>query len=231
MANPTISQITIGSNTYDVCDATARNLATPKLLFINLDWLHRNQMSHTYWCGHQLISQGNWRGKLWILFQGHVDFNDTNGNGTTETWGQIHAFISHSNGNAGNNYHIFPNTHVSSDNINEAPYVEWSSQRITVPKSTGAYPALRLHTESISTYTNQTNFSSRMTTCAYVASGGTRIWRVSYHSNATFLYLPASIEDNTTISQGATTISSSASEDGSNGNPETNLLHFVANYS
>lgn len=35
MANPTISQITIGSNTYDVCDATARNLAIPKLLNVN----------------------------------------------------------------------------------------------------------------------------------------------------------------------------------------------------
>lgn len=242
MANPTISQITIGSNTYDVCDATARNLATPKILFMDLGWNDRNQvngnggqLNGTHWCGNQLIKRGCWRGVLWTFFQGQVNFNDKNGNNSSESWGQFQAYISHNkkeSDGAGRNYHIFPKTGNSNDNQTEAPYVEWSPQRIACPKfSGGPYVAIRLHTQAVSFYTSRTNFSSRMTTCGYVGSGGTdRVWNISYHSNATFFYFPASIEDNTTISQGATTISSSASEDGSNGNPDTKLFHFVASY-
>lgn len=192
MANPTISQITIGSNTYDVCDATARNLAIPKLLDVNAGWRRVTIANHTSVHSNQIIEEGHFPGTLfrWYGLQSELDNISYN---TSESWGQYAAYIAVTQTNAGSDFNI-------ADGGNSA--VTWSPMHITQIKSENAkYAPCKVHTSAVSADINQTNYWRRIGGVTKGDLGGNTDLSVTYnqHFTGVYLYMPSSITDYTKV--------------------------------
>lgn len=205
---PTISQIQIGDTTYDIKDTVARNKPRPQIKYIDTQWRNRLISNHTHWCGNQMIVDTcSFRGVLLQLSQGHASFTTQTPQPPNGTWGQIHLYLAHREP-ARSSVELWDGGNAGAT-VSGSGTAHWSEQKAHIVKGNDAesYQWCDLHTFSMATYTNKSNFSSRTTPCATFNAGHdndiapqVHQWSINLYANYIFIYFPLHDNDKTELS-------------------------------